>query len=88
MHNYKTMLAISMETPDMPLGAGICDVRTMLDELKAQRFAGNMANTELTEPTTCRSWRSALASFAVTAVAGERQNDILRSLILLRHGFI
>jgi sugar phosphate isomerase/epimerase len=41
--HLKDRVAIAKETADVPFGAGICDVKAMLDELKAQGFAGNIA---------------------------------------------
>jgi sugar phosphate isomerase/epimerase len=41
--HFKDRLAIGRETPDQPLGSGVCDIRGVLDELKAQGFNGNIS---------------------------------------------
>jgi sugar phosphate isomerase/epimerase len=41
--HLKDRTAIGKETEDVPFGAGISNVKGMLDELKKQGFAGNIA---------------------------------------------
>lgn len=41
--HLKDRTAIGKQTEDVPFGAGISDVKGMLDELKAQGFAGNIS---------------------------------------------
>ena len=41
--HLKDRAAIGKGTADVPFGAGICDVKAMLDELKTQEFAGHIA---------------------------------------------
>lgn len=41
--HLKDRTAIGRQTEDVPFGAGICDVKGILDELRAQGFVGNIS---------------------------------------------
>lgn len=56
--HFKDRLAIGRETPDQPFGAGVSDIKGVLNELKAQGFAGNISIEYETK------WENSLADVA------------------------
>ena len=56
--HFKDRLAIGKPTSDQPFGAGVCDLKGVLDEFKAQGFTGNISIEYETK------WENSLADVA------------------------